>query len=109
MFLWTGAVREMGGEEWARYAFENGTPIVPIDHVCHPRQILARGTTTIKPLDERVSIDRWPIGVHFYAKLDGLDVVDEDGNQKWNTYEAARNAAMRQAALSTKQEHAAAE
>lgn len=99
--MWTFAVNEMGGEQWARYAFNHNTPIVPIDHDCHPRQILARGTKDARPMKERVSIERWPAGTHYYATLDGNDVLDEHGNQKWDTWDGAWNAAMRQAAMST--------
>lgn len=91
----------MGGEQWARFAFDNGTPIVPLDHVCHPRQIIARGYQGTRPLAKRVSISQWPIGTHYYAQLDGETVIDECGREKWNTHKAAWEAAERQAALSS--------
>ena len=43
--------------------------------------------------EERNALDpwigKWPEGQHYYAKVKGVDVVDKDGNVKWNTYEAA--------------------
>lgn len=38
-------------------------------------------------------IIQWPNGTHYYAKIGMEDVVDERGNQKWDTREAAENAA----------------
>ena len=32
-------------------------------------------------------------GYHIYAKVGKLDVVDESGNQKWNTRQEAEDAA----------------
>ena len=30
---------------------------------------------------------QWPDGKHWYAKIGKIDIVDEQGNQKWNTKE----------------------
>lgn len=35
----------------------------------------------------------WPGGVHYYAKCGSFDVVDQCGNQKWNSLEEAQDAA----------------
>ena len=35
----------------------------------------------------------WEGGVHYYAKIGKLDIVDKDGNQKWNTRAEAESAA----------------
>ena len=37
----------------------------------------------------RPRITQWPLGKHWYANIDGQEVTDEDGNNKWNTYERA--------------------
>ena len=37
-------------------------------------------------------IGKWPDGIHYYAKVKGIDVVDRNGNVKWNTYKAATEA-----------------
>lgn len=47
--------------------------------------------------DEKMSIDnvryiQWDGGKHWYAKIGKLDIVDEDGNQKWNSKQEAENA-----------------
>lgn len=39
---------------------------------------------------EDIRIVRWPGGKHYYAKIGKLPVVDEKGNEKWNTEERAR-------------------
>ena len=36
---------------------------------------------------------QWKDGSHWYAKIGKYDVVDENGNQKWNTRNEAINAA----------------
>lgn len=46
---------------------------------------------------EEFSIDnvkylQWYNGKHWYAKMGKIDIVDENGNQKWNTREEAENA-----------------
>ncbi|MGD9697531.1 hypothetical protein [Acinetobacter sp.] len=45
--------------------------------------------------DRKIRITRWQDGIHFYAKVDGVDVVDSSGNQKWNTYGAAYASAQK--------------
>lgn len=45
------------------------------------------------PIDGRIEIKKWPKGIHYYAKVDGDDVVDEAGNVKWLTKEDAAAAA----------------
>ena len=35
----------------------------------------------------------WDSGVHYYAKIGKLDIVDKDGNRKWNTRAEAESAA----------------
>jgi len=41
----------------------------------------------------KIHIHRWPDGTHWYADIAGEDVVDENGNVKWNTYTEAMQAA----------------
>ena len=36
---------------------------------------------------------QWKDGSHWYAKIGKYDVVDENGNQKWDKYNDAINAA----------------
>jgi len=43
---------------------------------------------------EQIRVLQWPNGRHYYAKVGGQDVVI-DGIQKWNTWEAAEDAANR--------------
>lgn len=43
----------------------------------------------------RVRYIQWPGGKHWYAKIDNYDVVDQHGNQKWNTQEEAEKAVRR--------------
>lgn len=40
-------------------------------------------------LNPNIEIKQWYGGKHFYAKVKGIDVVDEFGNVKWNTEEQA--------------------
>ncbi len=49
-----------------------------------------------KPTMEDVKYLKWGEaynGFHVYAKVNGMDVVDKDGNQKWNSQKEAENAA----------------
>ena len=46
------------------------------------------------PVDKKLTIDdfrfiQWFGGKHWYVKLGNMDIVDEFGNQKWNTREEA--------------------
>ncbi len=43
---------------------------------------------------DRITVDRWPNAKHYYARVDGIDVV-WDGQSKWNTYKSAHAAAER--------------
>jgi hypothetical protein len=55
-------------------------------------QVLRRVEAASWPDAERISVSRWPNQKHYYARVDGLDVVWE-GDSKWNTETAARRAA----------------
>ncbi len=46
-----------------------------------------------KPEMKDVRFIVWEGGVHYYAKIGKLDIVDKDGNQKWNTRAEAESAA----------------
>ena len=46
-----------------------------------------------KPEMKDVRFIVWDGGVHYYAKIGKLDIVDKDGNQKWNTRAEAESAA----------------
>lgn len=41
-----------------------------------------------------IKITKWPSGSHFYAKIGNMDVIDKDGNQKWNTHKRAYEVAL---------------
>ena len=43
--------------------------------------------------DKDIRYIQWKDGSHWYAKIGKYDVVDENGNQKWNTRNEAINAA----------------
>lgn len=38
-----------------------------------------------KPTIDDVKFIQWENGTHWYAKLGGIDIVDKEGNQKWNS------------------------
>lgn len=46
-----------------------------------------------KPTMDDVRFIVWDGGIHFYAKIAKLDIVDKDGNQKWKTRKEAESAA----------------
>ena len=58
---------------------------------------IEKGTLTFpdeeKPSLSDVRVLVWPGGIHYYAKIGSLDVVDKDGNQKWGTEKEAIEAA----------------
>lgn len=41
-----------------------------------------------------IKISRWTGGVHYYAKIGHIDVVDSNNDIKWNTYKRAREVAL---------------
>jgi len=40
-----------------------------------------------------IKIKKWDGGTHYYAKIGKMDVIDKEGNQKWNTRWEAQQAA----------------
>ena len=42
--------------------------------------------------NKKVTYSRWPKGRHWYAKVGNEDVIDSEGNQKWNTKKEAQKA-----------------
>jgi len=42
---------------------------------------------------KKVKTFKWPSGRHFYAKVGNLDVIDKNGDVKWNSDAQARKAA----------------
>lgn len=48
---------------------------------------------TDKPTFDNVKFIQWPGGKHWYAKIGHEDIVDENGNQKWESRLDAGNAA----------------
>lgn len=44
------------------------------------------------PTETDIRIIQWPGGEHYYAKVGSLDVVDEEGNQKWHDHKTALEA-----------------
>lgn len=91
--------KEMGGIEHVQFAYRNDTPIVPPGHCGHPLELVKRGFIDGKGWpdrkEDRIKLFKWPDGSHWYATIDGIDVQDEDGNVKWNTQQAALQAAKK--------------
>ena len=90
---------EMGGMEHLQFALRNNTPIVPPGHCCHPVELVRRGFVDGVgwPKETRtpdIKLSQWPGGRHWYAFVDGAEVV-EDGSNKRNTPEGAEAAAKR--------------
>ena len=101
---------EMGGLEHVQFAVRNNTPIVPPGHVCHPTELVKRGYVDGSgwPKDANkpnIKLSKWPDGNHWYAYVDGREVI-ENGVQKWNTPQQAEAAAKRFANLPNADEHA---
>jgi len=46
-------------------------------------------------MESGIKITRWVDGTHYYAKIFDQDVVDESGNQKWDSYSEAMSACKR--------------
>ena len=42
---------------------------------------------------KKIRTFKWPAGKHFYAKIGNIDVVDKNGEVKWNSDIQARKAA----------------
>jgi len=42
---------------------------------------------------EDIKITKWDGGTHYYAKIGKMDVIDREGNQKWNSRWEAQQAA----------------
>jgi hypothetical protein len=51
-------------------------------------------TQRLATIDD-VRIIQWPGGLHFYAKVGNVDIVDSRGNQKWDTEEEAKKEAAK--------------
>jgi len=51
--------------------------------------------------EDRIKITQWPNGTHWYARVDGEDVV-MDNEQKWNTYKEAYDKAIQYIQLYSK-------
>lgn len=99
---------EMGGEEHLQFAHRNSTPVVPPGHECHPVELVKRGFIDGKGWPNnatpKISLFRWPDGNHWYASVDGREVI-ENGLTKWNSPQDAEAAAVRFSA-SIAQNHA---
>ena len=61
------------------------------DLVIH--KTLELGGYDFPDVDRKIKITQWSGGTHFYAKVGYYDVVDADGNQKWDTHEEAERQA----------------
>lgn len=89
---------EMGGLEHVQFSVRNNTPIVPPGHVGHPIELVKRGyvdgTGWPKASGPSIKLHKWPDGNHWYASVDGVEVI-EDGVMKWNTSADAEAAAKR--------------
>jgi len=96
----TWECEEMGGEEYVQFAYRNGTPIVPPGHECHPLELVKRGYIDgvgwpkDGPPSPKIHLFKWPDGNHWYASVDGKDVV-EGKITKWNSEQEAYDAAQR--------------
>ncbi len=44
--------------------------------------------------EEDIKVYKWANGTHYYARIGGMDVVDSDGNQKWDTRKEANEKAL---------------
>lgn len=40
-----------------------------------------------------IKVIKWSNGNHYYSKVGNVDMIDDKGNQKWNTYKEARTVA----------------
>lgn len=54
--------------------------------------------TLVFPHEEKPSINdirflQWSDGIHYYAKIGKIDIIDKNGNQKWDTKAEAEEAA----------------
>jgi len=67
---------------WCTKLKEHGDPIRQVNLYPWPER------------EPKITISRWPNGRHYYARVDGEDVVI-DGRMKWDTYGAAEKAAER--------------
>lgn len=43
--------------------------------------------------EKDIKLKQWKGGSHWYAKIGNYDVVDSDGNQKWDTYQESKKCA----------------
>ena len=43
-----------------------------------------------------IKVSQWKNGTHYYAKIGNMDIVNKNGNQKWNSYDEAYNEALKQ-------------
>lgn len=43
-----------------------------------------------------IKVSQWKNGTHYYAKIGNMDVIDEYGNHKWDSYDEAFNMALKQ-------------
>jgi hypothetical protein len=62
-----------------------------VEHEIKDQEYLERE----EKLKNGIKINRWFDGKHYYAKVFNQDVVDEDGNVKWNSYADAMYATKR--------------
>ena len=46
-------------------------------------------------IEKDIKINKWWGGSHYYAKVGKIDVIDDDGNVKWNTEKRAREIALK--------------
>jgi hypothetical protein len=78
---------------------ENGVRQFGYNNITHEIAQVIISATFNYPVTRKVTINdvryiSWDNGIHVYAKVGNHDIVDKNGNQKWNTKEEAQNAAQ---------------
>jgi len=88
---------------WQKQKYAGCMPIAAFDN--HPMKIEIVKTverdelifptreTDEKYSEKDISVSQWTYGNHYYAKIGKWDVVDEEGNTKWNTKQEAQRQA----------------
>jgi len=83
------AERVLLGERDGYYVNQKGGMCPELYGICHTKD------TDNFPGTPKLKVSRWQKGTHFYAKVNGLDVVDTKGRYKWGTEADAKRAAKR--------------
>ena len=76
------------------YLREVGSYMIDSDSFVITNKIVTDKMVYPEYTEENIKITKWDGGTHYYAKIGNMDVVDEDGNQKWDTYDEAYQMAL---------------